>query len=189
MTEPTPTHPEPVDGTDSWRATADVVLHPVRLRILQAVAGQEMTTAQLRTVMPDVAPATLYRHVNALLDADILTVVAQRQVRGAVERTLGLGSRQAHAGPDAVGEVDVAQIRQAFRAFVGSVAGAVEQHLEQESPSELFGFSSTMLQLGPDEIAALQQELAELLDRYRAPGEGRRPVMLSTVVVPSPRPD
>lgn len=35
----------------------------------------------------DVPPASLYRHVARLVDAGVLAVVAERRVRGAVERT------------------------------------------------------------------------------------------------------
>lgn len=168
------------------RGVADIVLHPVRLRILQIVAGQQVTTGQLRKVMPDVAPATLYRHISALLEADVIAVVEERQVRGAIERTFGLGTRQAQVDADQADAAGVDQIRQAFHAFLGAVAGNVEQHLDRESPWELFGFSSTVLHLAPDEIETLQADLTELLDRHRTPGEGRRPVTLSTVVVPSP---
>ena len=44
--------------------SAGLLLHPVRLRIVQAfLGGRRLTTAQLRTALPDVSPATLYRQV------------------------------------------------------------------------------------------------------------------------------
>ena len=38
---------------------ADVVMHPVRLRIIQQLGGRSLTTAQLRAALPDVTQATL----------------------------------------------------------------------------------------------------------------------------------
>lgn len=171
---------------DPARGIAKVILHPVRLRVLQAVTAAERTTAQLREALPDVPPATLYRHIGALLEADILSVVAERQVRGAVERTYGLGPSQTHVGPDRADDVDVATVRSAFGAYVAALAGSVEQHLDQPDWSALFGFSSTVVHIAPDEMAELQSDLTDLLARYREPREDRRPVTLSTVVVPSP---
>ena len=70
-------------------ATADLLLHPVRLRIVQAFLGDrgahhhDAPAAEL----PDVPAASLYRHVARLVDAGVLAVVAERRVRGALERT------------------------------------------------------------------------------------------------------
>jgi hypothetical protein len=69
-------------------ATADLLLHPVRLRIVEAFLGDRaLTTLQLREELPDVPAGSLYRHVAKLVDAGVLSVVGERRVRGAVERT------------------------------------------------------------------------------------------------------
>ena len=41
---------------------ADVVMHPVRLRIIQQLGSREVTTADLRSALPDV-PLPLTMHV------------------------------------------------------------------------------------------------------------------------------
>lgn len=83
---------------DSEPSIADIVLHPVRLRIVQQLGGRQLTTAALREELPDITQATLYRHVAALIAAQIVTVVDERRVRGTIERTLALGERMAHVG-------------------------------------------------------------------------------------------
>jgi DNA-binding transcriptional ArsR family regulator len=76
-------------------STADLVLHPVRLRILQAfLGGRHLTTGDLARELPDVAQAGLYRHVSRLAKGGVLEVVGERQARGAVERTYALRSRR-----------------------------------------------------------------------------------------------
>ncbi|NUP32350.1 MAG: helix-turn-helix domain-containing protein, partial [Streptomycetaceae bacterium] len=43
---------------------ADLLLHPVRLRIVHAVSGgRELTTTQLCERLPDVSKVTVYRQV------------------------------------------------------------------------------------------------------------------------------
>src|SRR5689334_473151 len=66
----------------------ELLLHPVRLRVVHALSGgQAVTTAQLCARMPDVSQATVYRHVAALTDAGILEVAGEQRVRGFVERS------------------------------------------------------------------------------------------------------
>ena len=77
-------------------ASADLLLHPIRLRIIQAFLGDRaLTTTELRAELPDVAPATLYRQVARLVGAGVLGVVAERRVRGATERTYVLRASSA----------------------------------------------------------------------------------------------
>ena len=53
-------------------ARANLLLHPVRLRILKAFVGDRaLTTGQLAAEMPDIPAGTLYRHVERLADAGV----------------------------------------------------------------------------------------------------------------------
>ena len=80
--------------TASRSTRADLVLHPVRMRILQAFlggsAGRQLTARELAREMPDVPHATLYRHLKRLVDGGILTIVAERPVRGATQKVYAL---------------------------------------------------------------------------------------------------
>ena len=67
--------------------SSDLLLHPVRLRIVQALVKRPMTAGGLKEVLGDVAQATLYRHIKALQNGGMVDVAAERQVRGTVERT------------------------------------------------------------------------------------------------------
>ena len=68
----------------------DLLLHPVRLRIILATVGRQVTAQQLAAELPDVPQATLYRHINTLADAGILSVVKEQRVRNAIEKTYAL---------------------------------------------------------------------------------------------------
>src|SRR5215467_1711411 len=53
-------------------ASADLLLHPVRLRIVQAFLGDRaLTTSALAGELADVPPASLYRHVAKLVRAGV----------------------------------------------------------------------------------------------------------------------
>jgi DNA-binding transcriptional ArsR family regulator len=68
----------------------DLLLHPVRLRIILATVGRQVTAQQLAAELPDIPQATLYRHINMLADAGILSVVKEQRVRNALEKTYEL---------------------------------------------------------------------------------------------------
>ena len=96
-------------------ATADLLLHPVRLRIVQAFLGDRaLTTSDLGRELADVPPGSLYRHVARLVDAGVLAVVAERRVRGTVERTYVLRLAAAAIGPDELAAMSPDDHRQAF---------------------------------------------------------------------------
>ncbi len=58
---------------------AEILLHPVRLRIVLAFGAEQLTTAQLADRLPDIAHATLYRQIATLADAGMLEVVDERR--------------------------------------------------------------------------------------------------------------
>src|SRR6185437_4634635 len=102
-------------------STADLVLHPVRLRILQAfLGGRRLTTGDLARELPDVAQAGLYRHVSRLAEGGVLEVVSERQARGAVERTYALRQENAWVDADAFAALGRAGQSVAFATSRGS---------------------------------------------------------------------
>jgi len=58
------------------------------MRILQELAAKiQRTPRQLGLILPDVAQASLYRHLKAMLQDKVLEVVSENKVHGTVERT------------------------------------------------------------------------------------------------------
>src|SRR5690348_17278201 len=78
------------DKTNNFIKKTDIVLHPVRMRILQNLATRNLTPLQLAEELVNVPQATLYRHLNKLVEAGVLLVVEERPVRGTVEKVYGL---------------------------------------------------------------------------------------------------
>ncbi|MGH1561558.1 helix-turn-helix domain-containing protein [Mumia sp. DW29H23] len=170
---------------------ADVVMHPVRLRIVQELGGRELTTAQLREALSDVSQATLYRHVATLVDAGIVAVVGERRVRGAVERTLALGDRLAHVDQVELRAMSDAQLRDAFLAFLGDVSASFDRAVRggDASVRDFLGFGVAPLYVTGDDLAVLQESLDELLAPFRVSREGGRRVSLATILIPDAGPE
>ncbi|HEY3416202.1 MAG TPA: helix-turn-helix domain-containing protein [Armatimonadota bacterium] len=71
-------------------AKENLLLHPLRLRILLAVGGREVTAQQIAGELPDVPQATLYRHINLLAAGGMLVAVRERRVHNTIEKTYAL---------------------------------------------------------------------------------------------------
>ena len=170
--------------------SADLLLHPVRLRIVQAFLGDRaLTTSQLRSELPDVPPASLYRHVARLVDASVLAVVAERRVRGALERTYVLRTSAATISVDELARMTTDEHRQAFLAFVATLIGDFDRYLDRGEIDllrdgvsyRLIGLwltDSELAELSRDLFTALQPRLAN------APRRGRKQRILATVLLP-----
>lgn len=66
-----------------------ILSNSTRMRIMQYVqANGTVTTKQIAENIKDVPPATLYRHINYMIDAGLIVVKDERKVRGSVERLL-----------------------------------------------------------------------------------------------------
>lgn len=69
----------------------EIILNPIRMRIIQELSVRQSITAnELCERISDVPRTTMYRHINILLDNNILSVVAEKKVRGSLERTIAL---------------------------------------------------------------------------------------------------
>jgi hypothetical protein len=171
-------------------ASADLLLHPVRLRIVRAFLGDRaLTTTDLRAELPDVAPATLYRHVARLVDAGVLAVVAERRVRAVTERTYMLRLSAASITLDEIERMSLDDHRQAFMAFVAGLLADFDRYLARDDIDVLRDGASYRLAgmwLDDAEFADLARDLVRVLQPRAAnpPRAGRRRRILATVLVP-----
>jgi DNA-binding transcriptional ArsR family regulator len=63
------------------------LLNPVRMRILQILMRNETaTTRVIAEDLPNVPAASLYRHINKLVEDDILEICGEKKIRGTVEK-------------------------------------------------------------------------------------------------------
>ncbi|MGY1618563.1 helix-turn-helix domain-containing protein [Geodermatophilus sp. SYSU D00691] len=173
-------------------ATADLLLHPVRLRVVQTfLGGRTLTTADLRAELSDVPAATLYRHVGVLAEAGVLEVVGERRVRGATERSYRLVDRAASPSAAELASLSGEEHRNAFGTFVAGVLADFDRYLDRAGePPDLtrdgVGYRTVALWQTDEEFSSFVLALrALLLERMAAgPGEGRRRRIVHVVQLP-----
>ncbi|MHB8380283.1 MAG: helix-turn-helix domain-containing protein [Acidimicrobiales bacterium] len=170
--------------------SADLLLHPVRLRIVQAFLGDRaLTTTQLREEMPDVPAASLYRHVARLVDGGVLSLVSEHRVRGAVERTYILRTAAASISLDDLTKMTPDEHRQAFLAYVAGLIGDFDRYLARETFDLLqdgVGYRLAGMWLDDAEFVELIRELVTVIQPRlaNAPKAGRKRRILRTIFLP-----
>lgn len=170
--------------------TADLLLHPVRLRIVQALLGDRaLTTSELRGELADVPPASLYRHIARLIDGEVLSVVAERRVRGTVERTYVLRTAAARLSPDEVAKMTPTEHRAAFLAYVAGLIGDLERYLASGDIDPVHdgaSYSLAGMWLDNGELLEFLRDLYNVvqprLAHTEAPGRTRR--IFATILLP-----
>jgi DNA-binding transcriptional ArsR family regulator len=182
----------------------DLTLHPVRMRIVTLLSGSRgMTPQQMAEQMSDIPQATLYRHINRLLQGGLLTIVEERPVRGTLEKVYALNSAPEgqpasyEEALDAVNQLSKEDHLRYFTAFMLTVLDDFSRYLDS-SPKEALdlagdgvGYHKLALFLNDEEFGefaiALNQALAPFLSLDDAPGRRKR--LFSAIMMPAETPE
>lgn len=172
----------------------DLLLHPVRVRIVNALSGGvTRTTAELCARLPDVSKATVYRHVGLLVDGGILDVADERRVHGAVERHYRL--RRDRARIDGA-SMSLDDHRHGFAAALAALGAEFTAYLDRpgaDPAADSVGYRQAVLWLDEDELAELIATLSAGFTAHagNTATPGRRPYLLSPIFFPAadPPPD
>ncbi len=175
---------------------SDAIFHPVRIRIVQALFGKRALTAQqLVQVVEGTSIATLYRHLNRLVEAGILAVVEERPVRGTLEKVYALAhDKAADIEQDEVQQLNGEEQMRNFTTLIGTLLNDYQRYLGQEqiNPySDGVMIRQVALNLTDDEAREVNTALKEIIAPYRQkpadPTRRRRMVtLLSLPIVETP---
>lgn len=170
----------------------DLLLHPIRLRIVQTLVGFPMTPLQLKERLGDVPQATLYRHINDLADGGLLEVVGERPIRGGVERTYGVVRASVDLSEADLESATADDHFRYFATFVGTLLADFATYLDGGKPAlsaDRVGYRQVPIWLTDEEFDALAEGMATVMQEHvdNPPAEGRRRRLLSTIVMPDAR--
>lgn len=172
-------------------SSADLLLHPVRLRIVKTFLGNRaLNTAQLAAELDDVPTGSLYRHIATLTAAGVLQVVAERRVRGTVEKTYTLRMLVAQMQPDEVEAMSIEDHAQAFMAYIAGLLGDFDRYLAHDPTPGRDGadYRVGAMWLTDAEYADFLHDLKALLQARSAnkPTKQRRRRVAYHVLLPAP---
>lgn len=172
----------------------DLLLHPVRLRIVHALSsGRELTTTQLCARIPDVSTVTVYRQVAPLVEGGFVEVAGEQRVRGAVERRYRLRQDRPVIDADTAAAMTPEDHRRGFATAVAVLIAEFNAYLERDGidpAAEGVSYRQGMLWLSPDELAEMTRKMLGVLRESIAnkPAPGRAPYLLSPILFPTAPP-
>ena len=173
--------------------TRDLLLHPIRLRIVQALAGRRLTPLEIKERLGDVPQASLYRHVKQLADHGLIEVVDERRVRGSVERTYALVTGAAALDEDDLEAATPDDHIRYFATFLGTLLDRFAAYLDSGDPDlahDRVGYRQVPLWLTDEEFDAMIETMRSAVEQRvdNEPAPGRRRRLLTTIVMPDDRP-
>lgn len=172
----------------------ELLLHPVRLRIIHALSGGRLRTAgQLCDRMLDVPRTSVYRHLGLLTEGGMLEIGDERRVRGAMERSYRLRPDRPAISPNTASTMTLDDHRQGFAAAMAVLIAEFNAYLDRadaDPVADSVGYRQGTLWLSPEELDAMLTGLRDIVTPLVAnkPRPGRRPYLISPVLFPGEEP-
>lgn len=174
---------------NQWRCSItkdinEVMLNPVRMRIIQEISTrQSITATELCEKISDIPRTTMYRHINILLDNNILSVVSEKKIRGSSERTLALN----------LGEISknntLENASQNALGFLMNKYASFNNYFSGENPNpakDKIFLNNSVLMMDDNEFNQFLYELRELIIKYNFEvANGRKARDISVISAPT----
>lgn len=170
----------------------DLMVHPIRLRIVTAMSNDQMTAKDLAEALPDIPQTTLYRHINVLIEGGLIEVVEEIPQRGTVERVLGFKIQPSLAPQDLIG-LSKEKLKDTFSLIMYTLLNEALTSLNQfpdDQPIDILGsgfqFSECQLNLSDEEFNQMNQKILALMMEAgnNPPSPERRRRIFSYMFIP-----
>lgn len=164
---------------------ADLIIHPIRLRIMQLLSRQPLTTSELDQLMPDVAKSSLYRHIRKLLDGGFIAIAETHPVKGTPENTYRL-IQAPHISVEDAQQMSKEDHLHLFSSYVAGLVQEFKSYLDSQETLDLVsdrvGYSEILFFANTDELDALiipfRDQLSQLSQQTSQPGRRLRKLVL-----------
>lgn len=169
----------------------EILFHPVRIRVLQTLATRNLTPLQLAEELVNVPQATLYRHLNKMVQAEILQVVEERPVRGTVEKVYGLNRQALQTGSRNLLQASREELMELFTNFMLAQVREFGGYLQRDSINlieDKVSFRQASFYMTDAEFMEFAGEIGQafLKRMSNKPGPGRKPLLWTTIIIPGP---
>jgi len=161
----------------------EIMLNPVRMRIIQELSTEQtITPNELCERISDVPRTTMYRHINILLDNNILSVISEKKVRGSLERTIALNISEISK------HNNIENAAQNAFGFLMSNYAKFHKYFNEQNPDpgkDKIFLNNTVLMMSDTEFSQFIEELRQLILKYNYEStEGRKARDISIISSP-----
>lgn len=166
-----------------------LILHPVRMKIIQSlINGKQLTVQQISDRVQDVPQATLYRQLTTLLEADLIQVVQENQIRGTIEKVYALKEQTINSQEEFL-NLSKEEHLELFLTFMTHLLGLYENYLNQGDVDLLndgVGYRIAKLYLSDEEYMELVKNIGSLIQKaaLNEPAPERKAKNLATIIIP-----
>lgn len=166
------------------------LLNPVRMQIFQLFLTHETETVKrIAEELPEIPPASLYRHINKMVEDEILEICAEYKIRGTVEKVYRLKKNPLVEVNEQMGDLDKEELFSIFYTYTMALLGDFDNYLKTEDydfQKDRVGFRSFSLYLSDEEYdefyAVLKKQISQLQKNQYS--EERKLRKLSFVATP-----
>lgn len=159
----------------------EVVMNPVRQRIFQYLLVHDTgTVKEIRTALPDIPSASVYRHMKILTDHGVLLVVGENRIRGTVECIYKL-NQDALTVSDENGRV--------AQAGLLALCGTFAKYFAGENPTpekDMLLLTNCTLTLTDEEFGNFLSEINEVAVKYMSVGVSAESKTRQITLISSP---
>ncbi|CAH2714217.1 hypothetical protein BACCIP111895_01378 [Neobacillus rhizosphaerae] len=170
--------------------TVEVILHPVRMRIIQYLINQQLTAQQLKELLADIPQASLYRHIKKLVEAEVIHIVDEIPNRGTIEKVYSIHNPNKDLiGPEEINKLSKDEHMGLFIKFMANLMGEYDRYLNQEIIDlrrDGVSFRQASLYLSDEEFAEFIKDLTAVYTKVtlNKPQRDRRRRTLATIIIP-----
>ncbi len=169
----------------------DLLLHPVRMRIIQQLLAEEpQTILQLAEVLGDVPQATLYRHMKLMLESHLIEVVQVNKIHGQEERVYAAVKENLSISESEAYSASQEDHMRYFSVFHANLLQQATAYLSK-TPAEYyetdgFGYWNAPLHMSDEEFASFVAGINKLLEKAAAnkPTPERKTRLFASMMIP-----
>lgn len=164
----------------------EVILNPVRMRILQyLLMNENATVSEISKQLSDVPQASLYRHVKKLSNSKILVITGQNQIRGTVEKIYEISENYKKITDYSSNE----EFMNNSYTFVMAILKNIKQYIESEKAdikNDKLVMSTSAMWLNDEEFREFQCEMEKIIKKTadNKPRDDRTLNIMSFITTP-----
>lgn len=147
----------------------ELIIHPIRSRIIRLLAKRELTTEQIGKLLSDIPQATLYRNIKKLYDNQVIRITKEEKVRGTVRKTYTLDKSKASFTPEQLASMQKDELIAMVTNFTALLLSDFNEYLDNKHNSEPyddFKILQRTVYLTKDDYKQVLTDIDQLLESY-----------------------